>query len=161
MKTKTILFITLPLATLLLVLLIDFMSKGGSATSTCSSQFVSCKAICAETHVYATSRCIGDEFFPICECAGLLKEQSYLISANEIQTENLEEFIKFVSNLEIVHKENIVDNLKKVKNAIQVDDYETYHLAVYAFSEITGTLSDEDVRQLRENFSEKPRSDKY
>lgn len=153
MRTKFPFFLLLVLAGMFITLII-VASKGGSSTSTCSSQFINCKAICAETHFYATSGCNGEEFFPICECDGLFKNQSNFITANKIQTENLEEFIDFVSNLEFEQKQKLLANLTIVKNAIQRDDYETYLEASKVFSQITGTLSEAEKKQLNSWFKQ-------
>lgn len=157
MKKTLFFFLTVALVTLSTAAIIDFQGAGGSARSRCSSLFVTCEAICQETHIYSTANCDQISYFPDCHCNGLLKKESKMITADPGQLKNMDRFISFISERPIDRQAELTSALKKIKTAIEQESYTAYKSGITGYLKISQDLpaSDENLLDdwVKENTS--------
>ncbi|MEX0966598.1 MAG: hypothetical protein WD077_05135 [Bacteroidia bacterium] len=153
MKETILMSVTVSFVVIVTLIALAFQ-KGGSATSTCSSLFVTCNATCDGTYIYSTANCEGSSLFRDCMCDGLMKNEIKLISADSIQLKNISRFIDYASALETSHKKNLVINLNKIKNAIKNEDYKNYKSGIERFHEISSQISEKERHLLYDRIKE-------
>lgn len=139
--------VAIPIAIVSIFISMYFLIGGGSASSNCSSLFVTCNATCQETFLYSTAHCEG-KYFPDCKCDGLMKKQTKSISADSMQLKNMAEFIDHVSELKSTHKDDLITTLKEIKNAIENENYKAYKKGVDKYYDITREFSEKQKKLL-------------
>lgn len=140
MKKTRLILLAVALFTLSTAAIIDFQFEDGSATSNCSTLFVTCKATCQDTHIYSTAHCGKSNYFPDCMCDGLMKKETKTLLANSIQLKNIDSFIGYVSGLDIDHHDDLLMNLRNIKKSVQNENYESYNNATHNYFKIIDKL---------------------
>lgn len=144
--------ILIPVAILIAIvsasLVMYLLIGGGSASSNCSSLFVTCKASCQETFLYSTAGCDGRDYFPDCQCDGLMGKQTKSISADSMQVKHMAQFIEHVAELESTHKDDLVATLNAIQITIAHGNHEAYKSSVDQYFDIVNELSEQQKQHL-------------
>lgn len=148
MKKLILIPVAIPLVIVSALLVMYLLIGGGSASSNCSSLFVTCKASCQETFLYSTAGCDGRGYFPDCQCDGLMGEQTKSISADSMQLKNMDKFIDHVAELQSTHKDDLIATLNAIKITIEYGNHEGYKSCVDQYDDIRSKLSAQQKQHL-------------
>ena len=149
MKKISITLLTVTLLLLTTALIIDFRGDGGFSKSSCSSIFVTCEASCTETHVYSTSGCGQNFYFPDCACNGLTKDEKRNISFNSKQENNLDSFTQYISKIHTENSSELVSTLKKIKRSIEMNNAIDYSNEIEHFKKIAESLNETESSRIK------------
>jgi hypothetical protein len=130
--------------------IIDFKGDGGSSSSSCSSIFMTCESKCIGTHIYSSADCGKNFYFPDCGCDGLMKDEERQISFNSKQEERLDNFITYVSKLQVENTSELLLTLTRIKRSVKNNHPNEYSQEIERFKHLVEELNRKEVVRIKD-----------
>ena len=150
MKKPLISIFAICLILLTTAAIIDFKGKGGHSRSSCSSIFVTCDSECEGTHIYSSADCGENFYFPDCGCDGFMKDEKRQISFDSKQKKRLNNFITYVSELQVKNTSELLLTLKRIKQSVRNNHPNEYSEEIERFKQLIEDLNRKEVKRIKE-----------